>query len=97
MTNQRYYDVIRSVHISEKSTFLNEINKYVFLVLSDATKSDVKAAIEFLYNVKITSLNVLNVKGKKKRFKGVTGMRSDYRKAIVTLEKDSSIDLSSYN
>jgi large subunit ribosomal protein L23 len=94
---ERYYDIIRSAYVSEKATMLNELGKYVFSVSRDASKADVKAAIEAIYEVKVASLNVINVKGKRKRFKGVSGTRSDLRKAIVTLEKGASLDLTSYN
>ena len=94
---ERHYDIIRSAYVSEKATLLNDIGKYVFTISQDAGKTDVKVAIEAIYDVKVASLNVINVKGKRKRFKGKAGIRSDVRKAIVTLEKGASLDLTSYN
>jgi len=87
------YDLIRKPVITEKSTLLGESGKYVFEVSKDAAKHSIKKAIESIFSVKVKSVNVLNQKGKVKRFKGVIGRRSDVRKAVVTLEKDYSIDL----
>lgn len=93
----KHLDIIRSAYISEKATFLNELGKYVFAVSADASKTDIKKAIESLFNVKVRSMNVVNIKGKVKRFRGRIGVRSDVRKAIVTLHAGQTIDLSSYN
>lgn len=86
------YDLIRNPIITEKSTFLGEVGKYVFEVASSAEKHSVKKAIEEIFSVKVKSVNMLNHKGKEKRFKGVLGRRSDMKKAFVTLEKDNTID-----
>lgn len=86
------YDLIRSPVITEKSTILGEFGKYTFEVSSRATKASVKAAIEDIFDVKVTNVNILNKKGKVKRFRGVLGRRSDSKKAVVTLEKDQTID-----
>jgi len=87
------YDVIRKPIITEKSTVLGEQSKYVFEVAKDAEKAVVQKAIEKIFTVKVKAVNILNNKGKQKRFKGVIGRRSNVKKAIVTLEKDYSIDL----
>ncbi|MBN8512489.1 MAG: 50S ribosomal protein L23 [Rickettsiales bacterium] len=87
------YDLIRRPIITEKSTILGELGKYVFEVSSCADKHNIKKAIEAIFGVKVKAVNVLNQKGKTKRFKGVMGRRSDIKKAIVTLEKDNTIDL----
>ena len=87
------YDLIRKPIITEKSTLLGEAGKYIFEVARNAEKNSVKKAIEEIFAVKVKSVNILNQNGKKKRFKGVIGYRSSFKKAIITLEKDSTIDL----
>lgn len=86
------YDLIRKPIITEKSTTLGEFGKYVFEVARNAEKVSVKKAIEEIFAVKVKSVNILNQKGKEKKFKGVIGRRSDVKKAMVTLEKDYTID-----
>ncbi|HJK86867.1 MAG TPA: 50S ribosomal protein L23 [Candidatus Megaira endosymbiont of Nemacystus decipiens] len=88
------YDLIRKPIITEKSTFLGEQGKYVFEVSKDATKPLIRKAVESIFEVKVTSVNILNQKGKVKKFKGTLGRRPDVKKAIVSLEKGSSIDFS---
>lgn len=87
------YDLIRKPLITEKSTILGEQGKYVFEIARNAEKATVQKAIEKIFAVKVKAVNILITKGKKKRFKGVMGRRSDVKKAMVTLEKDYSIDL----
>ena len=87
------YDVILSPVITEKSTLLSEHNQVVFRVAPTATKPEIKAAVEGLFNVKVTAVNTLNVKGKVKRFRGRLGKRSDVKKAVVTLAEGSTIDV----
>jgi len=87
------YDLIRSPIITEKSTILGESRKYVFEVAQYATKPGVKSAIEAIFSVEVKDVNMLNQKGKVKRFKGRIGRRSDMKKAIVTLKVDNVIDL----
>jgi large subunit ribosomal protein L23 len=89
----RHYDVIRSPVITEKATALTEHGKVVFKVSPDATKPQIKEAVERLFDVKVKSVNTLVTKGKKKVFKGVRGQRSDVKKAIVTLEEGQTIDV----
>lgn len=91
--NKSKYDLIRSPIVTEKSTILGEQVKYVFEIAPAANKSSVKKAIEEIFDVKVKSVNTLNQVGKEKRFKGRVGRRSDKKKAIVTLEKDCTIDL----
>ncbi|GAA4035896.1 50S ribosomal protein L23 [Sphingomonas rosea] len=81
----RHYDVIRAPHITEKSTLLSEHNAVVFKVAGDASKPEIKAAVEALFNRKVASVNTLVTKGKTKRWKGQAYQRSDEKKAIVTL------------
>ena len=93
MTDLRHYDVIVSPVITEKSTFASENNQVVFNVAPSATKTDIKAAIEALFGVKVTAVNTLVRKGKVKRFRGRPGRQSDVKKAVVTLADGQSIDV----
>ena len=90
----RHYDVIVAPHITEKATLLSENNAVVFKVSGDATKPQIKAAVEALFNVKVKAVNTTITKGKTKRFKGRPGVRSDVKKAYVTLEAGNTIDVS---
>lgn len=94
MKDYKHYDLIRKPIITEKTTILSEQNKYTFEVQDSANKVEVKSAIENIFNVKVKKVNMLNVKGKVKRFKGRIGRQSDVKKAIVTLEENHTIDLS---
>ena len=87
------YDVIRAPVITEKSTMASENNQVIFRVRRSATKPEIKAAVEKLFNVKVKSVNTLNRKGKMKRFRGVMGRQQDIKNAIVTLEEGQSIDV----
>ncbi|MBI1407970.1 MAG: 50S ribosomal protein L23 [Caulobacter sp.] len=89
----RHYDTILAPVITEKATILSEQNKVVFRVADSATKDEIAAAVEALFQVTVTKVNTLNVKGKTKRFRGRVGHRSDVKKAIVTLAEGQSIDI----
>ena len=90
----RHYDVILAPHITEKSTLLSEQNGIVFKVANDATKPQIKEAVEALFDRKVASVNTIVVKGKSKRWKGRPYKRSDVKKAIVTLaEGQDPIDI----
>ena len=92
----RHYDVILAPHITEKSTLLSEHNAIVFKVANDATKPQVKEAVEAIYDRKVAGVNILVQKGKSKRWKGRPYKRSDVKKAIVTLaDGQDSIDITS--
>ena len=92
----RHYDVILSPHITEKSTLLSEHNAIVFKVAGEATKPQVKEAVEAIYDRKVAGVNTIVMKGKTKRWKGRPYKRSDVKKAIVTLaEGQDSIDITS--
>ncbi|WP_223477864.1 50S ribosomal protein L23 [Oricola indica] len=93
MTDIRHYDVIVSPVITEKSTLVSEHNQVVFNVARDASKPEIKAAVEALFGVKVKSVNTLLRKGKVKRFRGITGKQSDVKKAVVTLVDGQSIDV----
>ena len=88
-----HYDVILSPVITEKATALSEHNQVVFRVRQDATKPQIKAAVEKLFDVKVTGVNTLVRKGKTKRFKGILGTQNDVKRAIVTLAEGQSIDV----
>ena len=89
----RHYDVIVKPVITEKSTLVSEFNQVVFKVAKDATKPQVKAAVEALFGVRVLGVNTLIQKGKNKRFKGKPYTRSDEKKAIVTLADGDRIDV----
>ena len=89
----RHYDVILSPLITEKATALSEHNKVVFRVRADATKPQIKEAVEKLFDVKVKSVNTLVTKGKVKMFRGTRGQRSDVKKAVVTLAEGQTIDV----
>ena len=91
----RHYDVILGPHITEKSTLLSEQNGVVFKVANDATKPQIKEAVEALWDVKVTGVNTIVQKGKTKRWKGKAYKRTDQKKAIVTLKDGDSIDVTS--
>ena len=89
----RLYDVIVSPIVTEKATTLSDQSKVVFKVKSDATKPQIKEAVEKLFDVKVKSVNTLVTKGKVKMFRGTRGQRSDVKKAVVTLEEGQTIDI----
>jgi large subunit ribosomal protein L23 len=92
----RHYDVILSPHITEKSTLLSEHNGVVFKVANEATKPQIKEAVEALFDRKVASVNTIVSKGKTKRWKGRPYTRSDTKKAIVTLvDGQDPIDVTS--
>lgn len=93
MSEARHYDTVLAPVITEKSTMLSEHNQVVFKVRKTATKPEIKKAVEAIFGVTVTGVNTLNVKGKTKRFKGRVGMRSDVKKAIVTLAEGQRIDV----
>ena len=91
----RHYDVVLAPHITEKSTMLSEQNAVVFRVAQGASKPEIKAAVEALFNVSVVGVNTMITKGKSKRWKGKPYTRSDVKKAIVTLAEGQSIDITS--
>ena len=91
--DNRHYDVIVAPHITEKSTLVSEHNAVVFKVAGDATKPEIKAAVEALFSVKVTGVNTIVQKGKTKKWKGKPYQRSDMKKAIVTLAEGDQIDV----
>ena len=93
ISRERMYQTILSPLVTEKATALTERNQVVFKVALEATKPEIKAAIEGLFNVKVLAVNTMVVKGKTKRFRGRVGRRSDWKKAMVRLAEGQSIDL----
>jgi large subunit ribosomal protein L23 len=93
LTRQQMYDIIRSPVITEKATNVSEHNQVVFRVPITATKRQVKAAVEGLFNVNVKAVNTIRVMGKMKRFRGRLGQRPDYKKAVVTLREGQRIDV----
>jgi len=88
------YDVIIAPVVTEKSTLASEHSQIVFDVAIDASKPEIKAAIEDLFSVKVKAVNVNVRKGKIKKFRGISGRRKDVKKAIVTLVDGQTIDIS---
>lgn len=91
----RKYDLLLAPVITEKSTQGSEHNHVTFRVPLDATKPEIRRAVEALFKVKVTAVNTLRQTGKVKRFRGTVGKRGDYKKAIVTLAEGESIDVTS--
>jgi large subunit ribosomal protein L23 len=89
----RHYDVIVAPVITEKATIASEHNQVIFKVARTATKPQIKAAVEALFEVKVKGVNTLLRKGKTKAFRGVRGTQSDVKKAIVTLAEGHKIDV----
>jgi large subunit ribosomal protein L23 len=88
-----HYDVLLSPVITEKATRLTEANQIVFRVTLDATKPAIAKAVETLFKVKVTAVNTVRVKGKRKLLRGTPFKKSDYKKAIVTLAEGQQIDI----
>ena len=95
ISQERACDILRAPVVTEKSTMGSEHNQVTFKVMPSASKPEIRAAVELLFNVKVRSINTLRQKGKVKRFRGVRGKRPDYKKAIVCLEEGQSIDVTS--
>lgn len=93
MNQDRIANILLSPHVTEKATLVGEgSNQYVFKVLKNANKREIKAAVEKMFNVQVASVSVLNVKGKSKRFGYAMGRRKDWKKAYVRLEAGHDID-----
>ncbi|MBL4864926.1 MAG: 50S ribosomal protein L23 [Pseudomonadales bacterium] len=95
MSEERSYQIILSPHISEKATIVaDQNNQFIFKVATDATKPEIKKAVEMLFSVKVKSVQTTNVKGKQKKFGRTVGRRSSWKKAYVGLEAGHDIDFS---
>ncbi|GAA4870027.1 50S ribosomal protein L23 [Luteimonas vadosa] len=94
MNSAKLYSVIRAPRVSEKTARLQELsNQYAFEVARSATKADIKTAVEKIFDVKVETVNVVNVKGKNKAFRNRQGSRGDWRKAYVKLADGQTIDV----
>jgi len=92
MSTERNYDVLVGPLVTEKATMLSEHGQIAFRVRLDATKAEIRRAVENLFDVKVTAVNTLRVKGKTKLFRGRRGRRSGYKKAIITLAEGQNVD-----
>ena len=92
-SDPRHYDVIIAPVITEKATMASEHNQVVFKVARNATKPQIKEAVEKLFDVKVKNVNTLTRKGKLKVFKNKIGQQSDVKRAVVTLEEGHRIDV----
>ena len=90
---ERWYDIILGPLVTEKSTQGSEMNQVTFKVALDATKPEIKKAVESLFEVKVKQVNTIRMKGKVKRFKGHLGKRSNWKKAIISLAEGETIDM----
>ncbi|RDI46975.1 50S ribosomal protein L23 [Aquicella lusitana] len=94
MNQERLLKVILSPHVSEKATVGTEkLNSYVFRVVASATKPEIKDAIEHLFNAKVKSVRIVNVRSKTKIFRGIEGKKKGWKKAYVTLQADQKLDI----
>ena len=94
MNQERLLKIITSPHISEKATVaMEKRNEYVFEVIDTATKPEVKDAVEHLFNTKVKTVRIVNVRPKQKMFKGQEGKRKAWKKAYVTLQADQKLEL----
>ena len=93
LSQSRMYDLIRSPVVTEKSTLGSQHNQVTFRVPLEATKPEIKAAVEGVFKVKVTAVNTLRSQGKVKRFRGYVGKRVDTKKAVVTLAQGQTIDV----
>ena len=94
-SKERLMTILLAPHISEKGSRAAEANQFVFRVRSDATKPEIKAAVELMFEVKVGAVNVVNSEGKQKRFAQRSGKRADFKKAYIRLAPGQSIDLGS--
>ncbi len=94
ISNERSLNIIKSSLMTEKSTNLNQFNKYSFFVSKNSNSFEIKQAIENIFKVKVEKINTLIIRGKLKSFKGSVGSKKDQKKAIVTLAEGNSIDSS---
>jgi large subunit ribosomal protein L23 len=93
MNQERIMNILLTPHVSEKSTQIGEKhNQVVFKVTKDATKPEVKAAVEMLFETKVKNVRIANVKGKKRNFRQVAGKRKDWKKAYVSLAEGSDLN-----
>ncbi len=93
MNQERLMNILLSPHVSEKSTMAADRDRqFVFKVSPDATKPEVKQAVELMFKVDVQGVQIINVKGKRKQFGRIPGRRSGWKKAYVTLKPGQDID-----
>ncbi len=92
-TTPRMFDIIQAPVITEKATMGSEHGRVTFIVPMDASKAEIAEAVEAVFDVSVKAVNTLRQKGKTKRFRGHLGKRSDYKKAMVTLENGQTVDI----
>lgn len=95
ISSERAYAIIKSPMVTEKATMGSQEGKVTFSVAIDASKAEIKSAVEQIFEVKVTAVNTSVLKGKVKRFKNTIGKRSDVKKAIVTLAEGQTLDVAS--
>jgi len=93
MNKERLMQVLLSPHVSEKTTGLGLYRQYAFIVASNATKTEIAAAVELMFNVKVHAVRICNVKGKTKMVGRIKGQHQDWKKAYVTLVEGNTINL----
>ncbi len=93
MNREKLYQILLGPVITEKATLVSEHNQVMFRVKLNAAKPEIKKAVEELFSVKVKAVNTMRVKGKTRRFRGIKGRLSDWKKAIVTLEEGQSVDI----
>lgn len=93
LNGQKVFEIIKRPLVTEKSTLSMADNRYTFIVHTDATKPEIKAAVENLFKVKVESVSTLKQSGKSRRFRGVKGKRQDFKKAIVGVAQGQTIDV----
>jgi len=94
ISSEKAFSIIHKPLMTEKSTNLNQFNKYSFLVSKNSNSNEIKQAIEKIFKVKVTKINTCILRGKLKSFKGKLGFKNDIKKAIVTLSEGNTIDTS---
>ena len=94
ISDEKALSIIHKPLLTEKSTNLNQFNKYSFFVTKNSNSQEIKQAIENIFNVKVIKVNTLINRGKLKSFKGSLGYKKDQKKAIVTLSEGNTIDSS---
>lgn len=93
MNQERLLKIILTPHVSEKSSIRAEkFNEYVFRVIENATKPEIKNAVEYLFNTKVKAVRIVNVRAKKRSFRGIEGKRKGWKKAYVSLLSDQKLD-----
>jgi len=95
MNSEKLYDVLRAPVVTEKTARAGEFNQYVFQVATTASKPEIKAAVEQVFEVSVKAVQVANQRGKVRRFRGMAGRRADTKKAYVTLAEGQTIDFGS--